>query len=116
MPLGGSFKSQTRFRRYLNAVPVLRKETPFPVIADPSHGTGRRDLILPMSRASIASGAHGLMIEVHDRPNEALSDGAQALDPKELGRIIRVCNLVHKTISDSEAPFSSDLVNGSGHN
>jgi 3-deoxy-7-phosphoheptulonate synthase len=112
MPLGGSFKSQTRFTLDLNAVPVLRKETPFPVIADPSHGTGRRDLVLPMSRASIASGAHGLMIEVHDRPQEALSDGAQAIGPKLLARTIRVCNLLYKTISESEAPFSSDLVNG----
>ncbi|SRR5579875_368308 len=112
MPLGGSFKSQTRFTLDLNAIPVLRKETPFPVIADPSHGTGRRDLIVPMSRASIAAGAHGLMIEVHDRPQEALSDGAQAIEPSELARIIRVCNLLHKTISESEAPFSGDVPNG----
>lgn len=114
MPLGGSFKNQTRFTLDLNAVPVLRKETPFPVIADPSHGTGRRDLVLPMSRAAIASGAHGLMIEVHDRPNEALSDGAQAIEPKMLAKVIRVCDLLHKTISESEAPFSSDVTNGNG--
>ncbi len=115
-PLGGPFKSQTRFTLDLNAVPVLRKETPFPVIADPSHGTGRRDLVLPMSRAAVASGAHGLMIEVHDRPLEALSDGAQALDPKQLGMVIRTCNLLHKTISESEAPFSSDFSNGNDKN
>jgi 3-deoxy-7-phosphoheptulonate synthase len=113
LPLGGSFKSQTRFTLDLNAIPVLRKETPFPVIADPSHGTGRKDLVLPMSRASIAAGAHGLMIEVHDRPQEALSDGAQAVEPKLLEKIIQICNLLHKTISESEAPFSSDFVNGS---
>jgi 3-deoxy-7-phosphoheptulonate synthase len=109
MPMGGSFKPQTRFTLDLNAVPVLRRETPFPVIADPSHGTGRRDLIIPMSRASIAAGAHGLMIEVHDRPQEALSDGAQALLPKQLGGIIRTCNLLYKTICESDLPFSSDL-------
>ncbi|MHB8565779.1 MAG: 3-deoxy-7-phosphoheptulonate synthase [Nitrososphaerales archaeon] len=114
MPLGGSFKSQTRFILDLGAIPVLRKETPFPVIADPSHGTGRRDLILPMSRASIASGAQGLMIEVHDRPQDALSDGAQAIDPKMLAKVIRVCNLLYKMISESEAPFSSDILNGNG--
>ena len=113
-PLGGSFKPQTRFSLDLNAVPVLRRETPFPVIADPSHGTGRRDLVLPMSRASIAAGAHGLMIEVHDRPQEALSDGAQALHPRQLKSIIGTCNLLHKTISESEVPFSSDLPNGNG--
>ncbi len=113
-PLGGSFKSQTRFTLDLNAIPVLRKETPFPVIADPSHGTGRKDLIMPMSRSSIASGAHGLMIEVHDRPHEALSDANQAVQPEELARIIRVCNLIQKTISGSEGSFSSDF-NGNGH-
>ncbi len=112
MPLGGSFKLQTRFTLDLNAVPVLRKETPFPVIADPSHGTGRRDLVLPMSRAAIASGAHGLMIEVHDRPQEALSDGAQAVLPQELKKIINVSDLVFKTIRDSDSPFSSDIRNG----
>ncbi len=115
MPLGGAFKSQTRFTLDLNAVPVLRKETPFPVFADPSHGTGRRDLVLPMSRAAIASGAHGLMIEVHDRPQEALSDGAQAVLPHELENIIKISDLVYKTIRDSGSPFSSDLKNGTGH-
>jgi 3-deoxy-7-phosphoheptulonate synthase len=115
-PMGGSFKPQTRFSLDLNAVPVLRRETPFPVIADPSHGTGRRELVAPMSRASIAAGAHGLMIEVHDRPQEALSDGAQALHPKQLAGIIRTCNLLHKTISGSDLPFSGDLRTENNHN
>ena len=114
MPLGGSFKSQTRFTFDLNAIPVIRKETPFPIIADPSHATGRRDLVLPMSRASIAAGAHGLMVEVHDRPQEALSDGAQAVAPQVLKEIIKVSDLIHKTISMSDSPFSSDVSNGSG--
>jgi 3-deoxy-7-phosphoheptulonate synthase len=69
-----------------------------------------------MSRAAIAAGAHGLMIEVHDRPEEALSDGAQALLPSQLAGIIRTCNLLHKTIDESETPFSSDLGDGKdGH-
>jgi 3-deoxy-7-phosphoheptulonate synthase len=109
MPLGGSFKSQTRFTLDLNAIPVLRKETPFPVIADPSHGTGRKDLIIPMSRSSIAAGAHGLMIEVHDRPHEALSDANQALPPEDLGKIIRMSKMVHRAIAGSETPFSEDI-------
>ncbi len=112
MPLGGSFKSQTRFTLDLNAVPVLRKETPFPVIVDPSHGTGRKDLITPMSRSSIAAGAHGLMIEVHDRPHEALSDANQALPPEDLAKIIKMSKLIHKTILESETPFSGDISNG----
>jgi len=98
-PLGGSFKNQTRFTLDLNAVPVIKKETPFPVIADPSHGTGRRDLVFPMAKASIAAGAHGLMVEVHDRPDEALSDGAQAVEPKELRRIIETCDLLYRTLA-----------------
>jgi len=98
-PLGGSFKNQTRFTLDLNAIPVIKKETPFPIIADPSHGTGRRDLVFPMARASIAAGAHGLMIEVHDKPAEALSDGAQAVEPTELSKIIEVCNLLYRTLS-----------------
>ena len=98
-PLGGSFKPATRFTLDLNAVPLLKKETPFPVIADPSHGTGRRDLVLPMSLAAIACGAHGLMIEVHDRPEEALSDAAQALDPQDLARLVKECGVVYRAVS-----------------
>ncbi len=115
MPLGGSFKSQTRFTLDLNAIPVLRRETPFPVIADPSHGTGRKDLIIPMSRSSIAAGAHGLMVEVHDRPQEALSDANQALPPEDLGKVIRMSKLLFQTIKQSETPFTGDISNGSTH-
>ena len=115
MPLGGSFKFQTRFTLDLNSIPVLRKEAPFPVIADPSHGTGRKDLIIPMSRSSIAAGAHGLMIEVHDRPHEALSDANQALPAEDLRNIISISKLIHRTIVGSEAPFSGDISNGERH-
>ena len=114
LPLGGSFKPATRFTLDLNAIPAIRKETPFPVFGDPSHGTGRRDLVLPMARASIAAGAHGLMVEVHDRPQEALSDGPQAVLPAELNKIIKVCDQIHKTIRESASPFSSDVANGTG--
>ncbi|MDD3725881.1 MAG: 3-deoxy-7-phosphoheptulonate synthase [Candidatus Ratteibacteria bacterium] len=69
----------TRNTLDLSAVAVLKKETHLPVFVDPSHGTGRRDLVLPMSKASIAAGADGLMIEVHPKPEEALSDGFQSL-------------------------------------
>ena len=83
MPLGGSFKSQTRFTLDLNAVPVLRKETPFPVVVDPSHGTGRKESHSPYESGCNCFGTQGLMIEVHDRPHEALSDANQALAPKD---------------------------------
>ncbi|MCM8758905.1 MAG: 3-deoxy-7-phosphoheptulonate synthase [Candidatus Omnitrophica bacterium] len=63
----------------LNAVPVLKKETHLPVFVDPSHGTGKRDLVNPMSKAALAAGADGLIIEVHPEPEKALSDGFQSL-------------------------------------
>ncbi|MCM8804863.1 MAG: 3-deoxy-7-phosphoheptulonate synthase [Candidatus Omnitrophica bacterium] len=63
----------------LSSIPVLKKETYLPVIVDPSHGTGRRDLVIPMSKAAIAAGADGLLIEVHPKPEEALSDGYQSI-------------------------------------
>ncbi len=95
MPLGGPFKSLTRNTLDVAAIPVLQKETPYPIIADPSHATGRKDLILPMSMAAIAAGAHGLIIEVHDRPEEALSDGPQSIHPNDLAKLIRDGNALH---------------------
>jgi 3-deoxy-7-phosphoheptulonate synthase len=83
----------------LSAVAVLKKESHLPVFVDPSHGTGRRDLVTPMSKAAVAAGADGLMIEVHPRPAEALSDGFQSLTPEmfaqfmdEIKPIARVMN------------------------
>lgn len=70
----------TRNTLDLSAIPVLKKETHLPVIVDPSHGTGRRDMVIPMSKAAVAAGADGLMIEVHPKPEEALSDGFQSLN------------------------------------
>ncbi len=74
-----TFESYTRNTLDLAAVPIVKKETGLPVIVDPSHGTGIRELIDPMSRAALACGADGLMIEVHLNPNEALSDGHQSI-------------------------------------
>lgn len=72
----------------LNAVPLLKRLTHLPVIADPSHGTGRRDLVGPMSRAALAAGADGLILEVHAHPETALSDGAQSLRPADLQALL----------------------------
>jgi 3-deoxy-7-phosphoheptulonate synthase len=95
-----SFDSDfTRNTLDLSAVAVLKKESHLPVFVDPSHGTGRRDLVIPMSKAAIASGADGLMIEVHPHPEEALSDGFQSLTPEmfadfmsEIKPIVKVMN------------------------
>jgi 3-deoxy-7-phosphoheptulonate synthase len=76
-----TFETATRNTLDLNSIPSIKKLSHLPVIVDPSHGTGRWDMVLPMSKASIAAGADGLMIEVHPRPEEAFSDGFQSLVP-----------------------------------
>ncbi len=78
-----TFETATRNTFDLAAIPVLKRETHLPVIADPSHAGGRRELVAPLSFAAIAAGADGLMVEVHPRPAEALSDGDQSLDLDE---------------------------------
>ncbi len=65
----------------LNAVPVLQKLSHYPVVVDPSHATGEWDLVTPMARAGVATGASGMMVEIHDHPEVAFSDGPQALKP-----------------------------------
>lgn len=78
-----TFESSTRYTLDLNAIPVLKQRTHLPVIVDPSHGTGIRSLVPTMSKASIAAGADGLLMEVHFRPEDALCDGSQSLYPEE---------------------------------
>jgi len=97
LPLGKG-RSYTRYTLDLSAIPAIQKETYLPVIADPSHGTGRRDLIFNMSCAAIAAGASGLMIEVHYNPAEALVDAQQAITPDELKAVIDACQRIHKLI------------------
>ena len=79
-----TFETATRNTLDLSAVPVLKAKTHLPVVVDPSHGTGRRDLVAPMALAAAAAGADGLMIEVHFDPPNALSDGPQSLYPDQL--------------------------------
>lgn len=83
-----TFETMTRNTCDLVAVPVLQRLTPLPVIVDPSHATGRRDLIEPLSRAAAAIGADGVIVEVHPRPEYALSDGEQSITPAEFGRMM----------------------------
>jgi 3-deoxy-7-phosphoheptulonate synthase len=84
-----TFETSTRFTLDLNAVPVLKKLSHLPVVVDPSHGTGHWDLVAPMAKASVACGADGLIIEVHPRPEEALSDGPQSLKPSKFAQLMR---------------------------
>ncbi|MBS0621453.1 MAG: 3-deoxy-7-phosphoheptulonate synthase, partial [Verrucomicrobia bacterium] len=78
-----TFETHTRNTLDLAAVPVLQELSHLPVIVDPSHATGKRSLVAPMSCASVAAGCDGLMVEIHPNPNEALSDGQQSLVPEE---------------------------------
>ncbi len=84
-----TFEPYTRNTLDLSAIPVLKQLTHLPVIIDPSHATGIREKVSPMARAAVAAGADGLMIEVHHKPEEALSDGPQSLYPKQFGRLVR---------------------------
>ena len=83
-----TFEPSTRFTLDLNAIPVLKQRTHLPVIVDPSHGTGLRSLIPTMSKAAVAAGADGLLVEVHFNPDQALSDGYQSLHPDEFGMLV----------------------------
>jgi 3-deoxy-7-phosphoheptulonate synthase len=83
-----TFEQSTRFTLDLNSVPLVRELSHLPVVVDPSQATGRWRLVRPMALAAAAAGAHGLLIEVHPRPEEALSDGAQSLDFETFGKLM----------------------------
>ncbi len=83
-----TFETGTRNTLDLNAVPYLRERTHLPIIVDPSHGTGQRDLVTPMAKAATAAGADGLIIEVHPQPDHALSDGQQSLFPEQFTKLM----------------------------
>ena len=95
----GKGKSYTRYTLDLSSVPAITKETYLPIIVDPSHGTGRRDLVFNMSCAAIAAGASGLMIEVHYNPEEAVVDGQQTVTFDELKNIIDSCQGIHELMA-----------------
>ncbi len=84
-----TFETATRNTLDISAVPVLKSKTHLPIIVDPSHATGVRDYVLPLSKASIAAGADGIMVEVHPNPAKALSDGPQSLDPGQFEDMIQ---------------------------
>ena len=92
----GKGRSYTRYVLDVGAVPAIQKETYLPVMIDPSHAAGRRDLIFSMSCAAIAAGACGLMIEAHYDPAEALVDGLQMVTPDELKDIVDACRRVRR--------------------
>ena len=102
LPLGKG-RNYTRYTLDLSAVPAIRRETYLPVIVDPSHAAGRRDLVFDLSCASIAAGACGLIIEVHYNPAEALVDAQQQITPDELAEIITACRGIRQAIGQRKA-------------
>ena len=93
-----TFENYTRNTFDLSAIPVVHKKSHLPIIADPSHATGLRDQVPPMARAAVAAGADGLMIEIHDDPENALSDGPQALLPDSFQKLTEELRLIAKAI------------------
>jgi 3-deoxy-7-phosphoheptulonate synthase len=92
------FDSATRNLFDLSAIPVVKAASHLPIVADPSHGTGHRDMVIPMARAAVAAGADGLLIEVHPNPDRALSDGAQSLYPEQFERLMRETRIIAEAI------------------
>ena len=98
-----SFDTATRFTLDLNAVPLVRQLTHLPIIVDPSHGTGRRELVEPMALAGIAAGADGLILEVHPDPDNALCDAQQSISAATLDRIVTTSHAIATLLNPTPA-------------
>jgi 3-deoxy-7-phosphoheptulonate synthase len=99
-----TYETYTRNTMDISAIPIIKKLSHLPIVSDPSHGTGIRDKVIPMARASVAAGADGLMIEVHNNPEEALSDGAQSLYPAQFEELMEqsrvIAGVLNRKIAD----------------
>ncbi|HEX9581698.1 MAG TPA: 3-deoxy-7-phosphoheptulonate synthase [Gemmatimonadales bacterium] len=93
-----SFDPSTRNVLDLTAIALVHELSHLPIVADPSHGTGRRDKVIPMARAAVAAGADGVMVEVHPNPEQALSDGAQSLYPEQFTELMRETRVIAEAI------------------
>jgi 3-deoxy-7-phosphoheptulonate synthase len=96
-----TFETSTRNTMDIAAIPVLRRLSHLPIVADPSHGTGKRDYVLPMARAAVAAGADALLVEVHPDPDRALSDGAQTLRPDQFSDLMQQLRAIAGAIGRS---------------
>ena len=98
-----TFETATRNTMDISAIPVVKKLSHLPMIGDPSHGTGRRDMVIPMARAAVAAGADGLIVEVHPDPDHAMSDGAQTLAPQQFADMMRQVQAVAAAVASTSA-------------
>jgi 3-deoxy-7-phosphoheptulonate synthase len=96
-----TFETATRNTMDISAIPVVKKLSHLPILADPSHGTGRRDQVAPMARAAVAAGADGVLIEVHPDPDHALSDGPQSLRPAQFEELMGQLRLIADAVGRS---------------
>jgi 3-deoxy-7-phosphoheptulonate synthase len=96
-----TFETATRNTFDVSAIPVVKKLSHLPIVADPSHGAGRRDMVVPMARAAVAAGVDGLIIEVHHDPDHALSDGAQSMFPAQFDRLMAELRIIAPAIGRS---------------
>ncbi len=99
-----TFADHTRNTLDLSVVPAIKRISHLPILVDPSHGTGKRNKVLPMSRAAIAAGADGVLIEVHHKPEEALSDGPQALLPQAFAEVVTQVEAIGRVLGRSLQP------------
>ena len=105
-----TFETATRFTFDVNAIPLVKKLSHLPLIGDPSHATGKWDLVEPVALAAIAAGADGLEIEVHPNPDHALSDGAQSLTPKNFAKLMDRARILGDAIGRPVAPSYAEPV------
>jgi 3-deoxy-7-phosphoheptulonate synthase len=96
-----TFENYTRNTLDISAIPVVKKLSHLPILVDPSHGTGRRDKVIPMARAAVAAGADGLLIEVHNDPEKALSDGPQSLYPDQFDQLMSELRIIAPVLGRS---------------
>ena len=102
-----TFSDHTRNTLDLSVVPAIKRKSHLPILVDPSHGTGKRNKVLPMSRAAIAVGADGVLIEVHHKPEEALSDGPQAILPEAFEQLVREVEAIAQVLGRTLQPALS---------
>jgi len=96
-----TFETYTRNTMDISAIPVIKKLSHLPIVGDPSHGTGRRDMVPQMARATVAAGGDGLLIEVHPNPDKAVSDGAQSLFPEQFSKLMDELRIIAPAVGRS---------------
>jgi 3-deoxy-7-phosphoheptulonate synthase len=101
-----TFADHTRNTLDLSIIPAVQNRSHLPIIVDPSHGTGKRHKVIPMARAAVAAGADGIMVEVHNHPEVALSDGPQALLPNMFKQLVEDVRAIHKVIAETEGAIA----------